>query len=627
MKFVGKVWKLLVGIKDGLVLLFMLLFFALLYAAMTARPTVPAGEDGALLLRLDGPIVEQPATATASEVLSGRGGPREYRLRDVVHALQTAADDDRVKAVALDLDIFSGGGQATLAAVGEALDSVRKANKPVLAYATAYDDDSYQLAAHASETWLNPLGGVLITGPGGANLYMKGLLDKLGVTANVYKAGTYKAAVEPLIRNDMSPEAREALTAVYGSMWESWQQEVRQARPKAQIAPYVADTAGRVAAAGGDMARAAQQAGLVDRIGEREAFDRRVAEIAGTRYAAVPGSFRRIDYKAWVDANPAGDDDGEIGILTVAGDIVDGEADLGTAGAETIVKALEKGLRERDLKALVLRVDSPGGSVLASERIRQAVLAAKAKGLPVVVSMGSLAASGGYWVSTPGDKIFAEPSTITGSIGVFGIIPSFQGSLAKLGLGADGVKTTPLSGEPDVLRGPSPEADRLLQMGVDSTYRRFLALVAASRKLPVARVDQIAQGRIWDGGTARQLGLVDAFGGLDDAVREAARLAKLDPDEADAVWLEKEPDFADRLLSAFADDGDTDEDEASTDAFSRIAAKPRLRMLAAIGEAERLVSGAAIQARCLDCEADRPPSAGPIARLGFAAWLARLVGA
>ncbi|HEU0135195.1 MAG TPA: signal peptide peptidase SppA [Allosphingosinicella sp.] len=624
MKFAGKVWKLLVGIKDGLVLLFMLLFFAMLYAVMTARPTLGAGDRGALLLQLDGPIVEQPAQATASELFSG-GGPREFRLRDVVRSLEAAASDDRVKAVALDLDIFSGGGQATLSSVGEALDSVRKANKPVLAYATAYDDDSYLLAAHASEVWLNPMGGVLVTGPGGANLYMKGLLDKLGVTANVYRAGTYKAATEPLTRSDMSPEARQALSAVYGSMWESWQQEVRRARPKAQLAPYVAQLPARIAAAGGDMARAALDSGMVDRIGEREAFDRRVAEIAGTRFEEVPGSFRRIDYRRWVEANPA-DQNGEIGIVTIAGDIVDGEADLGTAGAETIVRAIEKGLRERDLKALVVRIDSGGGSALASERIRQAVLAAKARGLPVVASMGSVAASGGYWVAMAGDRIFAEPSTITGSIGVFGVLPSFEGAMTKLGLAADGVKTTPLSGEPDLLRGPSPEADQLLQMGVDGTYRRFLALVSASRKMPVAEVDRIAQGRIWDGGTARQLRLVDTFGGLDDAIREAARRAKLDPAEAKAVWLEKEPGFGDQLLMSLAGGGG--EEEASPDAFSRLAAKPRLRMLAAVGEAERLLGGAAaIQARCLECAGHSPTPRSRLAGLGFTAWLARLFGA
>jgi protease-4 len=624
MRFVGKMWKLLVGIKDGLVLLLMLLFFVVLYAAMSAQPTLGAGARGALLLDIRGPIVEQPTEASASEVVGAGSRTPQYRLRDMVAGLRAAATDSRVQAVALDLDIFSGGGQTTLADVGAALDGVKKAGKPVIAYATAYDDDSYQLAAHASEIWLSPMGGVMISGPGGSNLYFKGLLDKLGVTANVYRVGTYKAAVEPLIRNDMSPEARQAAQALAGSLWEDWKQQVARARPKAQVAAYAADTPGRLAAAQGDMARAAVAAGLVDRIGDREAFGRRIAQITGARYPAVPGSFRSIDYDAWVADNPASEDGGQIGIVTVAGDIVDGEAGLGTAGAETIVRALERGMRERSLKALVLRVDSPGGSALASERIRNAVLAAKARGLPVVVSMGSVAASGGYWVSTAGDKIFAEPSTITGSIGVFGVLPSFQGSLGKLGVGADGVKTTPLSGEPDVLHGPSPEAGQLLQLGVESIYRRFLALVSAARKIPVERVDQIAQGRVWDGGTARQLGLVDAFGGLDDAIAEAARRANLDPGKAEAVWLEKEPSYTDRLLLALADRDDDDAGQAR-DSFTRIGSKPRLLLMQAMAEAERLLSGAAIQARCLECvSVGGPPPTR--ARAGLAAWLTSLVG-
>jgi protease-4 len=625
MRFAGKVWRLLVGIKDGLVLLFMLGFFAVLFAALSARPTVGAGEHGALLLDLSGPIVEQPASATAAQVLGGSGGPREYRLRDVIHALETAKDDDRIKAVALDLDVFSGGGQTTLSDVGEALDAVRKAGKPVLAYATGYDDDSYQLAAHASEVWLNPMGAVLVAGPGGSNLYFKGLMDKLGITANVYRVGTYKAAVEPFTRNDMSPEAKQALQAVADSLWESWQQEVRQARPKAQIAAYVTDPAGRMQAAGGDMAKAAQALGLVDRVGDRSAFGRRVAEIAGTRNDDVPEDFRTIRFDPWVAANPASEDSGEIGVLTVAGDIVDGEAALGTAGAETIVKALEQAMRDGNLKALVLRVDSGGGSALASERIRQAVLAAKAKGLPVVVSMGSVAASGGYWVSTAGDKIYAEPSTITGSIGVFGLLPSFEGSMAKLGIGVDGVKTTPLSGEPDLLRGPSPEADRLLQMGVENIYRQFLALVSQSRKLPVARVDQIAQGRIWDGGTARQLGLVDAFGGLDDAIAEAARRAKLDPKDVDVTWLEKKPGFADELLATLA--SDEEDDDSARDAFGHIGTRPRETMMQALTQAEHILAGPTIQVRCLECAPAIAPRRIPVRRSGFAAWVMGLLAA
>ncbi|MDB5692494.1 MAG: sppA [Alphaproteobacteria bacterium] len=625
MTFAGKMWKLLVGVKDALVLIAMLLFFVGLWAAMSARPTVGSGQKGALLLRLDGPVVEQPSQPTASQVFGGSRGPHEYRLRDMIQALRTAAKDKRVPAVALDLDIFAGGGQTALSQVGAALDEVRKAGKPVLAYATAYDDDSYQLASHASEVWLNPLGGVIVTGPGGSELFFKGLMDKIGVTANVYRVGTYKAAVEPFIRNDMSPEAKQALQGVYGSMWESWQQEVKRARPKADIAAYVADPNGRIAAAGGDMAQAALKAGLVDHVGDRTAFGKRVAQIAGTRDEDVPGSFRKIDYESWAAANPV-DDDGQIGIVTVAGDIVDGDAGPGTAGAETIVRALNRALRDRDLKALVLRVDSPGGSALASERIRQAVLAAKAKGLPVVVSMGNLAASGGYWVSTAGDKIYAEPSTITGSIGVFAILPSFQGTLAKLGIGADGVKTTPLSGEPDLMRGPSPEVGKLLQTGVDSIYRRFLAVVGASRHMRPEQVDKIGQGHIWDGGTARQLGLVDAFGGLDDAVREAARLAKLDPGKAKAVWLEKKPDFGDRLLASLARGNKDDDEQAGGDAFARIAGKPRLLLVRAMAEADRLLSGPAIQARCLECPGSDSAVRQPPRTSGFTLWLMKLVG-
>lgn len=603
MRFVGKVWRFLVGVKDGLVLILMILFFGSLYVALSAAPTIGAGERGALLLDLDGPIVEEPATASPLEIVSGVALPREYRLRDVVNALRTAATDDRVEAVVLDLDIFSGGGQVALSDVAAAMDVVRRANKPVLAFSSGYTDDSYQLASHASEIWLDPLGAVAITGPGGANLYFKGLLDKLGVTANVYKVGTYKAATEPFTRNDMSPEARESIQAIATSLWDNWRSEVQRARPKAQLATYIADPAALFARSGGDMARGALAAGLVDRLGDRTAFGKRVAEVVGSDDPDVPGSFKTLPLGAWTRGNPAGDAGGQIGVLTIAGEIVDGDSEAGTAGAETIAKLLSKGVDEKNLKALVVRVDSPGGSVFASERIRRAILDAKANGLPVVISMGSVAASGGYWIATAGDHVLAEPSTITGSIGVFGIIPSFQGTLTKLGLGADGVKTTPLSGEPDMLRGPSPEADRLIQMSVEQIYRRFLTLVAASRKLPVQRVDEIGQGRVWDGGTAHQLGLVDRFGSLDQAIAEAARRARLDPATAKPVFLDREPSLFASLFGSVAEE---EEDQQARDVFSRVAARSSLTLARAVADAERLVAGPALQARCLQCP---PPAA------------------
>jgi protease IV len=625
MRLLGKAWRLLVGVKDGLVLLFMLLFFGALYAALSAAPSIGSGESGALLLDLKGTIVEQPAEADPFELVAGGSALiREYRLRDVVHSLETAATDDRVKVVALDLDSFLGAGQAALSQVGEAIQTVRGANKPVIAYATAYSDDSYQLAAHASEVWLNPLGGVLITGPGGSNLYFKGLLDRIGVTANVYRAGAYKSAVEPFTRSDMSPEAREAAQALAGTLWENWLGDVRRARPKAQLATYVAAPGDRFAEAGGDIAQAALRAGLVDRIGDRTDYGKRLAEIAGTDDEAVPGSFKSLAYDDWVGSNPAGNPAGQIGVVTVAGNIVDGEAGLGTAGSATIADAIARGLKEKNLKALVVRVDSPGGSTTASERIRQAVLDAKATGLPVIISMGSVAASGGYWIATAGDRIYAEPETITGSIGVFGILPSFEGTLQKLGVGADGVKTTPLSGEPDLFQGPSAEADRLIQMGIQSTYRRFLSLVAQARDLPVPRVNQIAQGRVWDGGTARQLGLVDAFGGLDEAVAEAARRADIEPDDARLVYLEKEPNFFERIFTTVGGSGEAM--RIAPDLFSRAAVQPQLLLLGAIADAQAIVAGPAIQARCLEC----PPSRLSLPkrdRTSVAAWLIGLLAA
>src|SRR5260221_7981566 len=460
MKFVGAIWNLLVGIKDALVLLLLIIFFTGLYGALSARPA-PV-KDGVLDLELNGSLAEQPARRNWSDVA---GSPRvdQCRLRDLVAALDKARDDGRVKAVALDLRGFTGGGATAIGDLADAVRRVRSAGKPVIAYGVGYTDDSYALASAASEIWLNPLGGVLITGPGGSNLYYKGLLDKLGVTANVYRVGTYKSAVEPFIRNDMSPAARQNYTALDQARLESWRQEVKQARPKANIDLFLTNMNGAIAAAGGDMAKAALGAGLIDRIGDRRAFEARLADLGG------PGghgpAVKKVKLGSYVadvvDRSPSG----PIGIVTIAGMIVDGKAGPGTAGGDTIAAEVEDGIRNKGIKALVVRVDSPGGSVLASERIPQALLDAKSKRIPVVVSMGSVAASGGYWVSTPGDFIYAEPSTITGSIGVVGVIPSFQGTLQKLGIGADGVKTTPLSGEPDLFKGPSPEAGQLIQNG------------------------------------------------------------------------------------------------------------------------------------------------------------------
>ena len=614
MKFVAAIWKLLVGIKDALVLLFMLLFFGLLYVALSARPE-PVSE-GVLALALDGTVVEQPARTDWAELASGAPRVKQHRLRDLVAALDAARDDSRVKAVALDLEKFLGGGHTAMADLSDALRRVRSAGKPVLAYSVGYTDDSYQLAAAASEVWLNPLGAVAIAGPGGSNLYFKGLLDKLGVTANVYRVGTYKSAVEPFTRNDMSPEAEANARALAGALLQTWRDNVAAARPKARLDPYMANMPAVVAANGGDMARAALAAGLVDRLADRRAYEARLAELGGSSNRTV---YRKIKLNSYVAQSLDAPSSAPIGVVTIAGTIVDGKAPEGTAGGDSIAEVIERGLNAGGLKALVVRVDSPGGSVLASERIRQAILAAKVKKLPVVVSMGNVAASGGYWIATPADFILAEPSTITGSIGVFGILPSFQGSLEKLGVGADGVKTTPLSGEPDVLRGPSPEANQLIQASVESIYRRFLTIVAQSRRKSPAEIDRVGQGRVWDGGTARQLGLVDGFGGIEEAVAKAADLAGLG-DERRVRYLERSPSLRESVMEALlSNDNDSG---TGNDAFATLAGAPSQALAAAITDLRAILSGPTIQARCLECGPVAPAALGTTDR-GLLGLLAR----
>lgn len=612
MAFVKGAWRILVAIKDGLVLLLLLLFFGALYAALSFSPKPgKTMSSGALLLDLDGSIVEQPAEVGAMQLLGGSGpGTQEYRLSDIVAALDAARSDDNVKAVVLNLDGFLGGGQVAMARVGKALDGVRAAKKPVLAYATLYSDDGYQIAAHASEVWSDPLGGVAILGRGGSNLYYKGLIDKLGVNTHVYRVGTYKSFVEPFTRTEQSPEARQANQALAGALWQNWQDDVAKARPKAKIAAYAADPLAAARASGGDMGKAALASGLVDRLGDEAAFGARVAAIAGAATQDKAGSFATIDLATYVKARkPA--NDGQIGVLTVAGDIVDGEGGPGTAAGDTISDLLLTALQEKELKALVVRVDSPGGSVMASEKIRSAILQAKKAGLPVVVSMANVAASGGYWVSTPADIIFAEPDTITGSIGVFGILPSFEGTLAKMGITTDGVRTTPLSGQPDVVGGTTPAFDQIMQLGVEDIYRRFVGLVAQSRRKSPEAIDAIAQGRVWDGGTARQIGLVDRFGGLEDAIAEAARRAKIDPAQARAYAIEKKPDAFTQFVQSIAE-REQDDADAPRDMLARQAAAQRGWAGQAVADVRALVTGAGVRADCLECRgygAPRPRNA------------------
>ena len=612
MVFLRAIWRFTMAVKDVLVLCFLLLFFGMLYMMLSlSNGERPARTmEGALLVDLDGYLVEQPSRTNPGTLLLGGEAPvREYRLRDVVMALEAARTDPKVKAVVLDLDGFMGGGQVAIERVGRALDGVRAAKKPVLAYATAYEDDGYQIAAHAGEVWLNPLGGIALRGPGGSQLYYKGLIDKLGVTTHIFRVGTYKSAVEPFLRSDQSPEARQAAQALADHLWQNWKADVAKARPAARIASYSADPVAAVEATQGNLAQSAIDAKLVDRLGDAPDFEKRIAQIAGESREKGSLAFAAIALDDYIRAKrPA--NKGQIGVLTVAGEIIDGEAGPGTAGGDSIATELYDALNEENLRALVVRVDSPGGSVLASERIRRAIIDARTQGLPVVVSMGNVAASGGYWISTPSDRILAEPSTITGSIGVFGILPSFEGMLAKAGITADGIRTTPLSGEPDLLRGLGPDFQRVTHLGVEDAYRRFLALVATARKSTPEKIDGIAQGRVWDGGTARQIGLIDGYGGLEEAIAEAAKLAKLDPAKARPYYIEPKADTLTQLIEDWLEKRSltSRSSVAGKDLLGRQGERQQQLLGRALHDAALLTRSASVQALCLGC-APYAPSA------------------
>lgn len=631
MRFASKVWKLLVAVKDVMALLFLLMFFGIVYVALAARPAPGRVEDGALLLALDGTIVEEKSQADPVALLmAGGASSHEFQARDVERALRLAAADKRIKVVVLDLSRFLGGRYVHLRDIGAAIDEVRKAGKPVLTFANAYADDGAQLAAHASEAWVDPMGGAFVAGPGGNMQFYKGLFDKFKVNAHVYRVGTYKSAVEPYLRADLSPEAREDFAGVLNAQWAAYRGEIAKARPKAQLDRMTADPVAWIKASGGDMAEAAKKAGLVDRIGDKTEFEKRVTEIAGETSVARPGRDDAPDYAhtglaTWLAANPEKVEGDKIGVITIAGEIVDGDAGPGTAGGDRIAALLDDNIDQK-YKALVVRIDSPGGSVMASERIRRAIMRWRDAKIPVVVSMGTMAASGGYWVSTPGQRVFAEPATITGSIGVFAVITSFEKTLADYGVTSDGVRTTGLSGQPDLFGGLTPEVDGLLQSSVESIYGKFLGVVGKARGKTPQQVDQIAQGRVWPGSEAQRIGLVDQMGTLQDAQAYAAKLGGVGNGKWHADYIEETPDSFSALLEGLT--SGSQEQAAAYDFAGMVATRQRLEMGQAVTRLDALLATRGVQAMCLECamapdyrKAAKAPGEGSVLVL-----LARLAG-
>ncbi|NQZ48172.1 MAG: signal peptide peptidase SppA [Erythrobacter sp.] len=607
MSFIGKAWKVIVGIKDGLVLVFMLLFFLALFSALSASPNPGQVREGALYIDMSGVVVEENSTVDPfSTLLSAQPPVTEMQARDLIRAINGAASDERIKAVVLDLSSFIGGGQVHMQAIGEALDRVRQADKPVLTYASAYGDDHMHLAAHASEIWVDPLGGAVIAGPGGTNLYYASLLEKLKVDVKVFRVGEFKSAVEPYLLDRASEPARENRASLYGALWEEWQANVTKARPDIDLDRVTKDTVNWVEASSGNLSDAALEAGLVDQIGDKIAFGERVAEIVGEDdWSKAPGTYAKSDLQPFLaDIGDEGGSGGDIAIVTIAGVIVDGDAGPGSAGGARISGLLYDALNDEDVKGLVVRVDSPGGSAMASEEIRRAIQRFRDKEIPVAVSFANVAASGGYWVATSSDRIFAQPETITGSIGVFAVIPTFERTAREIGINADGYRTTPLSGQPDPIAGLTPETDALFQGSVEDIYTKFLERVGNARGMTTQQVDAIAQGRVWDGGTARQNGLVDQFGGIEDAIAWTAGQAGIEEGDWNVRYLISEQSELDELIRQLVNTSAPGDTGAAADLFT-LHAQQRTALLAQIArDAERLSGTQGVQAYCLECPAE-----------------------
>jgi protease-4 len=618
MSFAGKVWRLLVGIKDGLALLFLLLFFGALFAVLSVRPNPAQVRDGALLLSLDGAIVEEVASIDPLGALLANALPtREYAARDLVQAIDGAARDERISAIALDLTTFTGGPAVSLREVAEALARFRTADKPIVAYGVAYTDDAVMLAAQASEVWVDPLGGMALRGPGGSILFYADAFERFGINAHVYQVGAFKGTGEPYANSAMSPEMRENLETYTGQLWDEYRAQIVQARPDANIAAATTGLISQLEAQGGDMARVALATGLADTIGTRDQWGARLAELAGEdEWDDSPGAFAATDFDTFFAALDGKDSGGfgglggapkQIGVITIAGEITDGDAGPGSAGAARITQVLDDALDD-DLAALVVRIDSPGGTVTGSEAIRRAVMRYRDRGIPVAISMGNYAASGGYWIATAGQRIFAAPETLTGSIGVVLVVPSFERVLSEYGVNSEAIRTTPLSGQPDLAGGFSAETEALLQAETQSIYARFVGLVAEARGMTPARADELAQGRVWTGGSARQLGLVDQFGGLDDALAWAAAQAELEQGDWEPHFLTSPVDPMAEILAGLAGTPSA-RAPALVSVSGLFAAQEQQLTARVLADLDRLVSAPGVQALCLGCGADAPAAA------------------
>ena len=546
-KFIGLIfkgiWKLITFFRLAISNLFFLASLAIIYFIYvhSQAPTPGITQESALVLNLSGPIVEQSSYVNPMDSfagsLFGQDLPRENVLFDVVDTIRHAKNDPKISGIVLALSELPETNLTKLRYIAKALNEFKSSGKPIYAVGDFYNQSQYYLASYANKIFLAPDGAVMIKGYSAYTLYYKTLLEKLDVNTHVFRVGTYKSAIEPFIRDDMSDAARESASRWLGQLWGAYVEDVstnRQIEPKT-LTPSMDEFLTKLKSTQGDLAALSKKLGLVDELATRQQARKAMIDVFGSD---GEDSYNYVDYYQYASNvkptfNAANDD---IAIVVANGAIMDGSQPRGSVGGDTTAALLREARNDDKVKAVVLRVNSPGGSAFASEVIRNEIDTLKAAGKPVVVSMSSVAASGGYWISMSADKIVAQPTTLTGSIGIFSVITTFEKGLNKLGVYTDGVGTSPFSGV-GLTTGLNDGASQALQLGIEHGYQRFISLVGKHRGMSVDQVDEVAQGRVWTGQDAMQRGLVDQMGDFDDAVILAAKLANME--SYNLYWVEE----------------------------------------------------------------------------------------
>lgn len=528
--------------------------------AIVSTEEIKVENGSALVLNLAGTIVDQKRHVDPIEAAFKQGNGAdvegEILLADVLYVINNATHDERISTIVLDLADLGHVGISKMQSIGTALGNFKAAGKSIVSRADWYNQGQYLLASYADTIYLNPQGSVSLDGFSSYRMFYKTALEKLKIKAHIFRVGTFKSAVEPYIRDDMSDAAKEASGELLNDIWQSYAEivgENRQLTPEQLVlSPEV--YINELDKAQGEAAQMALNMKWVDELASAEDF--RVAMIEKVGKADDSNEFKQVnfyDYLSLVTPLPSFSINDTVGIIVAKGNILNGQQPAGQIGGESTAELIRKARFDNTVKALVLRVDSPGGSAFASEQIRQELLAFKATGKPVVVSMGSLAASGGYWISASADYIFATPTTLTGSIGIFGMITTFEDSLASLGVYTDGVATSEWAGL-SVTRALSPQIQTVIQRHIERGYKEFISLVAKERNMSLEEVDRIAQGRVWSGKKALTLGLVDELGDVDNAVAKAAELAQLTQFDTRVIEKELTPEelFVQQMFASVA---------------------------------------------------------------------------